>query len=110
MKLDEVKLKQLEDKRQEMLNAIEPICKAFNIKDYDYYIYCNLSTGVYDEYLVLENTQICCTLNSEIAVIDEIIGWLFVNSFCKNRSIGRYKENTLKYVRRHWKGYKSMSF
>lgn len=89
----------LEEKRKEVLIAIVPICKAFGIKDFDYIV--NSEKGT--ETLKLEDTLIGCSLNSVSAVIDEIIGWLFVYSFCRNRSIGAFKTQTLNVVKRYWK-------
>lgn len=86
----------LEQKRKEVLKEIEPICKAFNIQDYDYII----KDG--REVLKIYNTYIGCKGNSISAIIDELIGWIFVKIYCKNRSIGAFEKQTLNVVKRYW--------
>lgn len=93
----------LQNKRIEVLKAIKPICEAFNIKEYDYII-CDEGQR---ETLKIYQTHIGCTDNSISAVIDEIIGWLFVNRFCKNRYIGAFRTQTLNVVKRYWIGSES---
>lgn len=88
----------LRKKRRDVLEAIEPICAAFKIRDYDYIV----SETRQHEILRIYDTQIGCSCNSIDAVIDEIIGWLFVNRFCKHRQIGAFKTQTLNAVRRYW--------
>jgi phosphatidylglycerophosphatase A len=86
------------DKRTEMLTAITPICEVFGIKDFDYII----ESENHIERLKLNNTLIGCASDSVSAVIDEIIGYLFVTRFCKNRSIGAFRTQTLNRVREYW--------
>ena len=88
----------MNEKREKVMSAIKPICEAFNITDYDYII---KETGQ-TETLRLYDTMIGCTDNSVSAVIDEIIGWLFVYRYCRNRSIGAFRTQTLNAVRRYW--------
>lgn len=88
----------LNKKRRDVLEAIAPICAAFEIDDYDYIV---SETGQ-RETLRIYNTRIGCSENSINAVIDELIGWLFVKRFCKNRSIGVFETQTLNQVRRYW--------
>lgn len=88
----------LSKKRRDVLEVITPICSAFKIDDYDYII---SETGQH-ETLRIYNTYIGCSCNSIDAIIDEIIGWLFVNRFCKHRQIGVFQTQTLKVVRRYW--------
>ena len=96
-------IERLNQKRTEVLIAIEPIMQAFNIKDYDYIV---KETGQ-TETLKIYSTEIGCSCNSIEAVIDEIIGWLFVKKFCKNRDIGAFRMQTLNVVREHWLGGKN---
>ena len=91
-------MEQLIKKRAEILLEIKPIMKAFNIDDYDYII----KESGQRETLRIYDTEIGCSCNSIGAVIDEIIGWLFVKSFCKNRSIGAFRTQTLNSVKRYW--------
>lgn len=83
-------------KRTEVLDAITPICKAFGINDYDYIISPNF------ELLRTNDTLIGCSANSVSAVIDELIGYLFVARFCRNRSIGAFATQTINQVKRYW--------
>lgn len=88
----------LDKKRSDVLEAIAPICSAFKIDDYDYIV---SETGQH-ETLRIYDTRIGCSCNSIDAVIDELIGYLFVKRFCKNRYIGAFQTQTLNCVRRHW--------
>ena len=96
-------MERLNQKRAEVLIAIEPIMQAFNIKDYDYTV---KETGQ-TETLRIYNTEIGCSCNSVEAVIDEVIGWLFVKKFCKNRCIGAFRTQTLNVIKRYWIGGKN---
>lgn len=66
----------LNKKRNEVLEAIAPICAAFKIDDYDYIV----SEAGQHETLRIYDTRIGCSCNSIDAVIDEFIGYLFVNT------------------------------
>lgn len=88
----------LQEKRVEVLEAIKPICEAFKIKDYDYIIQ---ATGQ-REILKVNNVKIGCDSNSVSAVIDELIGYIFISRFCKNRSIGVFRTQTLNAIREYW--------
>ena len=85
-------------KKEEVLSTVEPILTAFGISDFDYQI------GAYDEeYLIINGQVICTTLNSISAIKDEVIGYLFVNIWNKNRELGAFKKQTLNVVKRYWK-------
>jgi len=85
-------------KREEVLDMVEPMLRAFGIYDFDYQI------GTYDEeYLIINGQVICTTLNSISAIRDEVIGYLFVNIWNKNRNLGAFKTQTLNVVKRYWK-------
>ena len=86
------------DKRQQMLEAIKPICEAFNIKDYDYLI--DVEKGI--ERLVVNGTKIGCSCNSVMATIDELVGYIFVQRWTRNRSLGAFQTQTLNVVKRYW--------
>jgi hypothetical protein len=88
----------LNKKRTEVLSAIEPIMKAFNIRDYDYIAN---ETGQ-TEILRIYDTKIDCSYNSVSAVVDEVIGYIFVKIYCKNRSIGAFKAQTLSRIKEYW--------
>ena len=85
-----------EQKREEVLEAITPICKVFGIKVFDYIIDGNC------EILKLYNTQIGCSCNSVSAVVDELIGYIFVKKYCRNRCLGAFSTQTLNVIKRYW--------
>ena len=91
--------KNLQAKRKEVLEVISPICEAFKIDDFDYII---SETGRQDETLRIYDSYIGCSCNSVEAVIDELIGWLFVTRFCKYRSIGAFRKQTLNAIKTYW--------
>jgi len=86
------------DRKAEVMEAITPICEAFGIRDFDYIVV----SENHIERLKLNNTLIGCACNSVSAIIDEIIGYLFVTRFCKNRSVGAFETQTLNVVKRYW--------
>ena len=86
------------EKRIEVLNAIKPYCDLFGIEEYDYIV----KTDIGVEILKLNNTRIGCTSNSITAVIDEVIGYIFVNRYCKNRSIGHFSTQTINAITKYW--------
>lgn len=91
-------MKRLQKKRIEVLKAIKPICEAFKIKDYDYVIQ---ETGQI-ETLVLNGQKIGCSCNSIDAVINEVIGYIFVKIYCRNNYIGAFRTQTLNVIRQYW--------
>lgn len=93
----EEKLKELEEKRIEVLKEIKPICEAFNI-EYDYIV----STEGQTEILVLNGQKIGCSYNSILAIKNEIIGYIFVKIYCRNNYIGAFRTQTLNVIKRYW--------
>lgn len=91
------RLEELETKRLEVLAAIKPICEAFNL-EYDYLV----KTDGRQETLVLNGQKIGCSFNSIDANIKEIIGYLFVKMYCKDRWIGHFKTQTLNVIKQYW--------
>lgn len=85
-------------KPEEVAEAIEPIMKAFGITDYDYIV----KEGGQRETLRIYDTKIGCSYNSVSAVVDEVIGYIFVKVYCKNRSIGAFKAQTLSRIKEYW--------
>ena len=63
------------EKQELILKTIEPICKAFDIKKYDYEY-----TDKKEE-LVLENHRINCECNSTSATVNELIRFIY-NHYC----------------------------
>lgn len=84
-------------KRLEVLEAISPICEVFKIKDYDYEI-----THGEQEVLRIRDVRIGCTWNSVSAVVDELIGYIFVTVYCKNRSLGAFKTQIMNQIKAYW--------
>ena len=91
-------MKYLEEKRLKVLAEIKPICEAFAITDYDY----EIGDDMHTEVLRLNNTKINCTINSISAVIDEVIGYLFINYYCKNRSLGAFENQVKNRITHTW--------
>lgn len=89
----------LNQKRHDVLEAIAPICSAFKIDDYDYIV---SETGQ-SETLRIYDTHIGCSCNSIEAIIDELIGYLFVKRYCRHRSIGAFQPRMINEIRRYWK-------
>lgn len=85
------------DKVKQIDEKIAPICKAFNINDYGYEIDTNGK-----EMLVLEGQKIGCTGNSISAVVDELIGYIIITRYCRNRSLGVFEKQTQNYIKRYW--------
>lgn len=92
------KIKQLQEKRQEVLEAIKPIMEAFKISDYDYEI---KETGQ-TETLLINGQRIGGSSNSISAVIDEVIGYIFVKIYSRNRYIGAFRTQTLNIIKQYW--------
>ena len=85
-------------KTKRISEQIAPICKAFNINDYGYEVEENGN-----ETLVLNGQKIGCTGNSVDAVIDELIAYVFINRYCRNRSLGAFEKQTKNHIMRYWK-------
>ena len=91
-------MKYLEEKRLGVLAEIKPICEAFAITDYDY----EINYDTYTEVLRLNNTKINCCGNSISAIIDEVIGYLFINYYCENRSLGAFETQVKNRITSTW--------
>lgn len=90
-------MKELNKKREEVLKAIKPICEAFNI-EYDYIV----KEKGQRETLVLNGQKIGCSCNSISAVINEVIGYIFVKIYCRDNWIGAFRTQTLNVIKRYW--------
>lgn len=97
MNNDENRFEQLKKKRIEVLEAIKPICEAFNL-EYDYIVKEKGQT----ETLVLNGQKIGCSCNSIEAIINEVIGYLFVKIYCRNNWIGAFRTQTLNVIKQYW--------
>lgn len=88
----------LQSKRIEVLKEIAPICEAFNISDYDYIV---KPTG-HKEILRIGEVEIGCSLNSIDAVIDELIGYIFITRWCKRRYLGAFSTQAKNVIKQYW--------
>ena len=80
------------------MKTIKPICDAFHIKDYDYVI---KKTGQ-RETLRIGEIEIGCSMNSISAVVDELIGYIFITRWCRNRYLGTFSTQTKNVIRQYW--------
>lgn len=92
------RIEYLKQKRLKVLEEIKPICDVFGIKDYDYIV---KETGQ-TETLRINDTYIGCSHNTIISVKDELIGYIFINTFCKRRSLGAFSTQTKNRIREYW--------
>ena len=90
--------KYLEKKRLEVLAEIKPICDVFKITDYDYEIDTERGT----EKLKIYDTYIGCASNSISAIVDELIGYIFIRRWCRNRSLGAFSTQCKNRIREYW--------
>ena len=90
-------MEQLEAKRIEVLEAIKPICEAFKINDYDY----EVKDSGQRETLRIGNTRIGCSCNSISAVIEELVGYIFIARW-KDRYLGAFSVQTKNVIKRYW--------
>ena len=90
-------MEQLEAKRIEVLEAIKPICEAFKINDYDY----EVKDSGQRETLRIGNTRIGCSCNSISAVIEELVGYIFIARW-KDRYLGAFSIQTKNVIKRYW--------
>lgn len=88
----------LKEKRVSVLQRIEPICKAFGIEDYDY----EISETEPREILRIGGDRIVCSCNSVSAVVDELIGWIFIRVWCRNRALGAFSTQTKNRIKAYW--------
>lgn len=90
-------MEELKKKKEEVLKAIKPICEAFGI-EYDYIV----KDEGQRETLVLNGQKIGCSCNSINAVINEVIGYIFVKIYCRNNWIGHFRTQTLNVIKQYW--------
>jgi len=96
--MGEKKLEYLQSKRLEVLEAIKPICEAFNIKDYDY----EVEHPGQHETLRIGEIRIGCSSNSISAVVNELIGYIFITIWCRGRGLGAFDTQSKNIIRRYW--------
>lgn len=88
-------LKPLKQVRDEVLKTIKPICKVFGICDYDYIV------GYAHEFLRIGNVKINCTFNSSDAILNELIGYLFVKYYASMNYTGNSDE-VIEIIKSKW--------
>lgn len=88
----------LNKKRIEILSEIKPICEAFNITDYDYEI---KETGQ-REVLRIGDIRIGCSMNSINAVVNELIGYIFIARWCRDNYLGTFSTQTKNVIKQYW--------
>lgn len=86
----------LEKKRLEVLKEIKPICDYFKI-EYDYLININENT----ETLILNGQKIGCSCNSISAILDELIGYIFVKVYARNRYF-TFSTQVINQIKKYW--------
>ncbi len=91
------KLNYLKNKRIEILNLIKPICESFSIKEYDYVI----DEDTLSETLVLNGQRIGCSSNSMSATVEELVGYIFIKIYCKER-YWYHKPQTINAITKFW--------
>ena len=82
-------LKYLQEKRAEVLKKIKPICEAFG------------SDKGQTEILRIGTTKIGCSWNSIDAVVQELVGYLFVFYF-RERALGHFKTQVFNEIKCYW--------
>ncbi len=86
------------EKRAVVMQTIKPICEAFNIKDYDY----EIKETAQREVLRIGEVRIGCSCNSISAVVDELIGYIFITRWCKNRYLGTFSTQCKNQIKQYW--------
>lgn len=90
------------DKRVGVLETIKPICEAFGINEYDYIIDFSKNAKCPNEQLILNGQKIGCCCNSKSAVVDELIGYIFIKRWCHNNSLGVFSTQCKNVITRYW--------
>lgn len=76
----------LQEKRVEVLKTVKPILEPFDITEVDYVIDENTK----QEILVIEKAKIDCSCNSIEAIIQEVVGYLFIKTWVPSSRILYY--------------------
>lgn len=85
-------------KRIKVLEAIKPICEAFKISNYDYEVDIKNKREV----LIIYDIKIGCNCNSIEAVKNELIGFIFLRTWCRHRSLGAFNTQCKNVIKRYW--------
>lgn len=95
--MTEERLEYLTQKREMVLEKLKPLCEYFGI-EYDY----EIKTEGQTETLVLNGTKIGCSQNSFDAILDEVIGYIFITKWVHGRSLGAFSTQTQNVITRYW--------
>ncbi len=90
------KFEYLRNKRLEVLKELRPICEVFNI-EYDYVI----DKERLSETLILNGQKIGCSSNSVSAIKEELVGYIFIKYYCKERW-WYHKPQTINAIKKYW--------
>lgn len=91
------------EKGKRVKEELQPICDAFGIKDWEYV--CSESCmlpGHVREILRVERQKIGVTGNSISAILDELIGYIFISRYCRNRSLGAFEKQVKNQIKSYW--------
>jgi hypothetical protein len=88
----------LKVKRIKVLEVIKPICDAFRISNYDY----EISETGQREILRINSTQIGCSCNSTSAIVNELIGYIFITRWCRSRYLGAFSTQVKNVIKQYW--------
>ena len=84
----------MKDKREQVLEELEPIAKPLGIK-IDYVI------EEHREYLVCDNQKICTNCTSLYGIRQEFFGYVFMKEW-QDRSLGYFDKQTRNYIKQYW--------
>ena len=91
-------LEHLKKKRVKVLVTIKPVLETFEINDFDY----TFDKDTHQETLIIEKTKIGCTLNSIEAIMQEVLGYLFVKKWIPRRSLGSHEDRCIEAITHYW--------
>ena len=91
-------------KYEEIMKEITPALHAFGVNDFGYEITLSENKNYTEsEWLRIGKDYIGCHSNSVSAVIEELVGWLFIRIWCRNRHLGAFKTQTKNVIKQYWK-------
>ena len=90
----------LQEKRVEVLKTVKPILEPFDITEVDYVIDENTK----QEILVIDDTKIGCTCNSIEAILQEVVGYLFIKTWVPPRILvsDPYVDHCVEVITHYW--------
>lgn len=90
----------LQEKRIEVLKTVKPILEPFDITEVDYVIDENTK----QEILVIDDTKIGCTCNSIEAILQEVVGYLFIKTWVPPRILvsDPYVDHCVEVITHYW--------